>query len=238
MKPAQILAELQTSGGQSLALVGHDGEFYLQCGGVQLQSSFAHNAAAELGRLAGQPFRSVRQPRILISGLGLGFTLAALRETLPQKKAVFQVAEPFEELPSWHREHLGELHPQQLSDPRLALRRQTLSGALRKPGEDFQAIVIDAEGGLPQEGVTNREGVPHSSFLHRAHSALKGGGLLAVSCRTELRSFERKLRQAGFDVAHELVPTSHKGKQKQRSIIWLARKGSYQPRSSQGAPEK
>ena len=98
--------------------------------------------------------------------------------------------------------------------------------------------MIDAEGGLPQEGVTNREGVPHSSFLHRAHSALKGGGLLAISCRTELRSFERKLRQAGFDVAHELVPTSHKGKQKQRSIIWLARKGSYQPRSSQGAPEK
>ncbi|MBJ05883.1 MAG: hypothetical protein CMO40_02030 [Verrucomicrobiaceae bacterium] len=229
---------MHAPGGEALALVGHDGHFYLQCDGVQLQSSFAHNAAFELGRLAAQPFRSARQPRILLSGLGLGFTLAALRMALPQKKAVFQVAEPLAELPGWHREHLDELHPGQLVDPRLLLRQETLSSALRKLGDEFQAIVMDAEGCLPQEGVTTRDGVPHSSFLHRAHSALKGGGLLAISCRVEQRSFERKLLRAGFDVAHEMVPTSHKGKQKQRSTIWLARKGAYQARSSPGAHKK
>ena len=238
MKPAHTLAESHTSGGQTLALVGHDGQFYLLRDGVQLQSSFAHNAATELGRLAAQPFRSARQPRILLAGLGLGFTLAALREALPQKKAFFQVAEPLAELPGWHRQHLDDLHPGQLSDPRLVLSRQTLSGALRQAGEEFQAIVIDAESGLPVEGATKPDGVPRSSFLQQAHSALKGGGLFAISCGAEPRSFERKLRRAGFDVAQELVPISAKGKQKKRATIWLARKGAYQPRSSRGAHKK
>jgi len=239
VKPTHILAETSTPEGAPLALVEHDGEFYLQSAGVPLQSTFAHNGAAELGRLAAHPFRGARQPRLLLAGLGLGYTLAALREALPQKRAIFQVAEPISDLPSWHRQHLTTIHPGQLDDPRLILHREGLPGALRKDGEGFQIIIMDAEGSLPQTGVTDRKGVPHSSFLHRANSSLKEGGLLAISCQASLHSFERKLRQAGFDVAHELVPTSQKGKQKQRATIWLARKGAYQKhRSPSGALKK
>lgn len=239
MKPTRTLAETSSPTRLSLALVAHDGDFYLQSAGVQLQSSFAHNGATELGWLAAQPFRGARQPRFLLAGLGLGYTLAALREKLPQKKAVFQVAEPIPDLPDWHRQHLATLHPGQLDDPRLILRQEGLLDALSKDREGFQAMLIDAEGSLPQAGVTDRKGVPHSSFLHRAYSSLKEGGLLAISCRADPGSFERKLRQAGFDVARELVPTSQKGKQKQRSTIWLARKGAYQKyRSSPGALKK
>ena len=239
VKPTRTLAETSTPDGVPLALVEHDGEFYLQAAGTPLQSTFAHNGAAELGRLAAQPFRGARQPRLLLAGLGLGYTLAALREALPQKRAVFQVAEPIPDLPGWHRQHLTTIHPGQLDDPRLIVHREGLPGALRKAEEGFQIMIIDAEGSLPQAGVTDRRGVPHSSFLHRAHSSLKEGGLLAISCQANLHSFERKLQQAGFDVAHELVPTSQKGKQKQCSTIWLARKGAYQKRrSSSGAPKK
>ncbi len=232
VKPTRILAETSARTHLSLTLVEHDGDFYLQSAGVQLQSSFAHNGAAELGRLAAQPFRGARQPRFLLAGLGLGYTLAALREKLPQKKAVFQVAEPIPDLPDWHRQHLAALHPGQLDDPRLILRREGLPDALSKAGEGLQAMLIDAEGSLPQAGVTDRKGVPHSSFLHRAHSSLKEGGLLAISSGADPGPFERKLRQAGFDVARELVPTSQKGKQKQHSTIWLARKGAYQKHRS------
>ena len=231
MKPAVTLAETSSSQGTQLALIEHDGEFYLQSDGIQLQSSFAHNAAMELGRLACQPLRSARQPTVLVSGLGLGYVLRSVREALPQKRAHFLVAEPEQDLIEWHRQHLQELHPGQAEDARVEIRAQTLSAVLRK-GYEFQALILDLEGGLPLEGACNREGVPHSSFLHRAHSSLKEGGLLALMCMADHRSFERKLRQAGFDVTREIVPTSHKGKQKQRSTIWLARKGSYQPRQS------
>ena len=228
MKPALTLAETTSPNGVPLSLVEHDGEYSLHSDGVQLESSFAHNGATQLGHLAAQPFRSARRPRLLLSGLGLGYTLAALRKNLLQKNAVFQVAEPISCLPTWHRQHLPSLHQGQLDDPRLVLRNEGLADALHKAREGFQAVLLDADACLPQVGVATREGVPRSSFLHRAHSSLKEGGLLAICCRADPRSFERRLRQAGFDVAHELVPTSHKGKQKQRSTIWLARKGLYQ----------
>jgi len=230
VKPALTLAETTTPDGVPLSLVEHDGEYSLHSDGVQLESSFAHNGATELGQLAAQPFRGARQPRLLLSGLGLGYTLAALRGALLQKKAVFQVAEPISCLPTWHRQHLAALHQGQLDDPRLVIRGEGLADALHKAREEFQAMLLDADACLPQAGVTTREGVPHSSFLHRAHSSLKEGGLLAICCRADPRSFERRLRQAGFDVSHELVPASHKGKQKQRSTIWLARKGAYEER--------
>jgi spermidine synthase len=137
------------------------------------------------------------------------------------------VAEPISDLPGWHREYLGSLHEGQLDDSRLIVRKETLNEALRKDKEGWQALVIDADCALPEAGVTSREGVPHSSFLHRAHSSLKEGGLLAITCSSEHHTFERKMQKAGFDVVHEVVPTSQKGKQKQRSTIWLARKGAY-----------
>ena len=228
MKPAVILAETRAPDGAPLTLIEHDGHYSLHSGGVQLESSFAHNGAAELGRLAAQPFRSARQPRLLLSGLGLGFVLSGLRTALPQKRAIFQVSEPLVDLPGWHRQHLAALHQGQLDDPRLIIRREGLNDALRKDKEGWQALVIDADSSLPQLGVTSPAGIPHSSFLHRAHSSLKEGGLLAVSCSTGHRSFEKKMQRAGFEVVHEMVPTSQKGKQKQRSTIWLARKGAYE----------
>lgn len=233
MKPTVTLAETTAPNGAPLSLIEHDGCYYLQSAEDQLQSSFAHNAASELARLACEPLRSARQPHVLFSGLGLGYSLATAREVLLQKRAIFEVAEPIGDLPSWHRNYLSDLHPGQIDDPRLQVHIRSLPSAFRKSKDGIQAIIMDAEGSLPQEGVTDRKGVPHPSFLHRAHSALNEGGLLAISCQADHRSFERKLRQAGFEVTKEIVPTSHKGKQKQRSTIWLARKGSYQPRRSE-----
>lgn len=234
VKPTVTLAETIAPNGATLVLIEHDGDYYLQADGVQLQSSFAHNPASELARLACGPLRSARQPHILFAGLGLGYTLAAARETLLQKRGHFQVAEPIAELPSWHRKFLAELHPGQVDDPRLNVQTQGLTAAFRKVPEGFNAILLDAEGNLPLEGVTDRKCHPYPSFLNRAHSALKEGGLLAISCAADHKSFERKLRQVGFDVSYEIVASSHKGKQKRRSTIWLARKGSYQPRPSLG----
>ncbi|NIP95079.1 MAG: spermidine synthase [Akkermansiaceae bacterium] len=231
MKPAVTLAETTLPGGTTLSLIEHDGEFYLQSDGIQLQSTFAHGAVEELARLACAPFQSARQPRLLFAGLGLGYTLAAARAALPQKRAAFVVAEPLPDLPAWHRSFLGNLHPGQLDDPRLDIRSQTLAAVLKKAPQGFQVILLDTESSPRLEGVTDRNGLLRSSFLNRAHSALKEGGLLAVRCSLDPASIERRLRQAGFDVAHESVPASHKGKQKRRSTIWLARKGTYQPRS-------
>jgi spermidine synthase len=231
VKPTITLAESTASDGTHLALIEHDSHFYLHLDGMQLQSTYSHGAADQLAALGCAPFRPVRQPRILVAGLGLGFCLNTARQSLPQKRAVFLVAEPLADLPSWHRSFLADLHPGQLEDPRLVISDRTLLDALIVDTEGFQAILLDAAALPPMPAVTDRKGLPVSSFLHRAHSSLKEGGLLAVSNTGDASTIERRLRQAGFDVAQESVPASHKGKQKRRSTIWLARKGAYQKRS-------
>lgn len=223
MKPTIVLASTRNADENTLALLEHDGHYYLQLDGTPLQSSFAHGAQSELARLACAPFRPVRQPRLLLAGLGLGFTLATAREALPQRRATFLVAEPCAELPAWHRRFLADLHPGQLGDPRVHLEPKDVAAVLDAQREGLHAILLDAGGTAPLPGVTDQSGVPVSSFLHRAHSTLKEGGLLAVACSNDSPSLERRLRQAGFDVAHQSVPASHKGKQKRRSSIWLAR---------------
>ena len=126
------------------------------------------------------------------------------------------------------RAHHGHLHPGQMDDPRLTVRVQSVEASLKSPGGGFHAILFNLECALPRQAEINRSGLPKPSFLNRAHSALKEGGLLAVCCSVDPAATERRLRQAGFDVARESVPSSHKGKQKRRSTIWLARKGVYQ----------
>lgn len=237
MKPTVILAETTASNGVQLALIAHDDHFFLQADGVQLESSFATGAASELGRLPCQPLRSARQPRILIAGLGLGFTLAAVREVIIAKRAVFRIAEPLSELPSWHRQFLSELHPDQLDDPRLEFRSHGLSTALKKPGDGFHAILLDLEGSLAPEGVADKQGVPHSSFLNRAHSALMEGGLLAICTNAPSSVIQKRFRQIGFDLSFEAVPAAHKGKQKRHNVIWLARKGSYSQKPRPSRPQ-
>ncbi len=222
MKPTLKLAEAAAPDGVELALFEHDGTYFLQSGGGSSLSSDASAAEEALGRLACAPFRRVRQPRLLLGGVGLGFAVAAAREALPQKRATFVVAEPESALLAWHRAFLGHLHPGQLGDPRLDWRREALPEALRNARDAYHAILIDARMDAGLAKVVDARDLPRPSFLDRAREGLKNGGLLAVCSRVSGTAFERRLLQAGFDVSRESVPPSRKGKRRRLHTIWLA----------------
>ena len=229
MKPTVVLAEATTPEGAVLTLLEHDGKYFLQADGAQLMTSFAHGSEEELARLACGPFRSVRQPRILIGGLGLGFTLAEACRALPQKRAVFEVAELLPEIVEWNRSHLAHLHPGLWEDERVEVRVGDVAEVIRDSGDGYHAILMDVDNG--PEAFTGQ----HNNALYRGEGlaalgqALKDGGLLAVWSATDDPGFERRLRKAGFDVTRETVAAAHKGKRKRQHTIWLARKGQYQP---------
>lgn len=235
MKPTIVLAEAATPEGAVLTLLEHDGKYFLQADGAQLMTSFAHGSEEELARIACAPFRSVRQPHILIGGLGLGFTLAEACRALPQKRAVFEVAELIPEIVEWNRTHLAHLHPGMWEDERIEVEIRDVAEIVQANPDTYHAILLDVDNG--PEAFTGE----HNSALYRGRGlamlqrALKDGGLLAVWSATNDPGFERRLSKSGFDVTRETVAAAHKGKRKRQHTIWLARKGHYQ---SQNQPKK
>ncbi|NNM30105.1 MAG: hypothetical protein HKO57_11325, partial [Akkermansiaceae bacterium] len=225
MKPTVKLGEATTPEGAVLTLLEHDGNYFLMADGAQLMTSFAHGSEVELARLGCAPFRGVRQPHVLIGGLGLGFTLAAACAALPQKRARFEVAELIPEIVAWNREHLRDLHPGLWDDPRVAVREGDVGDLLRDSKGEYHVILLDTDNGPEAFTGAANDSLYTMGGLRTAHAALKEGGLLAVWSALDDKSFERRLHKAGFDVARESVPAAHKGKRKRRHTIWLARKG-------------
>src|SRR5947208_15954225 len=93
MKPVERLGEARTPNGTLLVLYRHDGAYLIRADGVELMSTRRHLSEDRLAEVACAPIRARPRVRVLIGGLGLGFTLrAALRELGEDAEVV--VAEP------------------------------------------------------------------------------------------------------------------------------------------------
>ncbi len=228
MKPIVQLAEATTPDGSHLALCEHDGKYFLKADGAQLMTSFAHASEEHLARVACASSRPAAQPRILIGGLGLGYTLAEACRALPQSRAHFTVAEIVPEVLQWNRQHLSHLHPGLWDDPRVSVEFVDIVALLQSAPMPYNVIILDADNGPEAVAGSHNKGLHTVAGLDLAHGALKEGGLLAVWSATSDPGIEKRLRNAGYDVTTELVPAAHKGKRRRQHTVWLARKGTYQ----------
>ncbi|MEM9079362.1 MAG: spermidine synthase [Verrucomicrobiota bacterium] len=231
MKPYLTLAETTTPEGEPLTLVSHDGHYYLQSRGQQLMTTFAYGSEEDLATLGCAPFRQARQPLILIGGLGFAFTLNAATKALPQKHAHFLVAEQTPAIIQWHHTHLRELHPGLWNDDRIEIRPHPVQKILTQHSNTFSAILLDVDNGPWAFHGDNNENLYTHQGLLEAKTALKEGGLLAIWSARHDRDFERRLTKAGFTVTCEKVPATKKGKQNRFHTIWLARNGTYTPKT-------
>lgn len=227
MKPYTKIAATKTPEGEPLELIEHDGTYMICSHGEQLMTSFSHGSEETLAELACSPFRPVNQPRILIGGLGMGYTLAAATRALPTKRAQFIVAELTADIERWNRTHLAHLHPGLLNDERISIKIQPVQKLIRQANGDYHAILLDVDNGPSAFHGKNNESLYSVKGLREIHHALKGGGLLAVwSARTD-KAFTKTLSKAGFDVSENTVAAAHKGSKRRTHTIWLARKKSY-----------
>jgi len=227
MKPYIKLAECQTPEGEPLELIEHDGTFMICSRGEQLMTSFSHGSEEELAELACAPFRPVNQPRILVGGLGMGYTLAAATRALPGKKAKFIVSELTADIETWNRTHLSSLNPGLLDDERITVKIKPVQKLIRQANGDYHAILLDVDNGPSAFHGKNNDSIYSLNGLREIQHALKGGGILAVwSARTD-KAFTKLLRKAGFDVSENTVAAAHKGNKRRSHTIWLARKRTY-----------
>src|SRR3954452_20165210 len=141
MKPTETLARETTPEGDELVLARRDGVYYLRVDGKELMTSRVHGSEEALSSLALKALGKRQTPRVLVGGLGFGYTLRAALDHLPPDASVV-VCEVFPSLLDWNRKLLGYLAGSPLEDKRvkvvLADVRTLFDGR-----ERFDAILLD-----------------------------------------------------------------------------------------------
>jgi spermidine synthase len=217
----QLIDTAQIPGSDAqLQLFTHNQEFTIRITGVpgDLMSSRTHSSEDALGTLSCQRLQQRQEARVLIGGLGMGFTLAAALSCLAEDASI-TVAELVPGVVDWNQQYFGECAGRPLSDPRVAVRADDVRDLIDSATDQFDSIVLDVDNG--PEALTH----PHNDYLYslsglqRAHQALRKGGMLAVWSVTASVRFTKRLSSAGFSVQEKQV-RAHKGKGA-RHLIWL-----------------
>jgi spermidine synthase len=204
MKPTVLLAETRTPDGARLTLHEHDGSYCIRLDGQDLMHSVTSASEILLGELAAEPLSAHPAGRVLIGGLGLGYTLkAVLAKAGP--KAVVEVGELMPEVLEWNRTFMAALNGKLLADPRVQVRLGDVVATLaRARPASYDAILLDVDNGpVPMVRAGNVR-LYGPAGLANLKSRLRPGGRLAIWSAAPDHTFEARLRAAGF--AAKAVP--------------------------------
>lgn len=205
---------------QSLFLYQGKDDFFIKLsGGYELMSSRKHASEDALGSLPCRRLKQSGAARVLIGGLGMGFTLAAvLAEVGPQAEVT--VAELIPEVVEWNRGPLGERSGYPINDSRTKIHIGDVAKLIRKSRASFDVIALDVDNG--PEGLTKstNDWLYSMSGIAAAQDALSPVGILAYWSADPDQAFHDRLRRCGFMV-EEMTVFAH-GKKGARHTIWLA----------------
>jgi spermidine synthase len=184
-------------------------------------NSRVHGSEDALAELSCARLVDNLKPRLLIGGLGMGFTLAAALQHLG-KQAEIVVVELIPAVVEWNKGPLGEQAGQPLLDPRVKVVERDVADVLMREQQAYDAILLDVDNG--PEGLTRKENDRLYSIngLNKAYMALRPRGVLAVWSAGPDNSFTQRLRKVGFEV--DEVRVRARGKKGARHIIWFARR--------------
>jgi len=208
--------------GGELRLYQRGDEFSIKLSGRgELMSSRVHGSEDALAEQTCARLAPRGAPRLLIGGLGMGFTLAAALRHLGAQGRV-EVAELVPAVVAWNRGPLGAAAGHPLRDPRVSVHAGDVARVLKAGQPVYDAILLDVDNG--PEGLTRRENdwLYGMDGLNAACASLCPGGVLAVWSAGPDREFLQRLRKVGFAV--EELRVRARGSKGARHIIWFARR--------------
>lgn len=220
MKPFETLDSIITPDGRKLTLHRRDQVLAIYLEGDELMATRAHSSEVALATLALEGLTNTHDPRVLIGGLGLGYTLRSALAVLPPKAKVI-VAEIFEIVETWGRTHLSELHGTSLDDSRVQIVHQDVHAVIAQGNRPWEAILLDVDNGPAAWCLGSNARLYDRKGLEGIKRALSPGGMLAVWSASHDATFVKRLRKSGFDTRTEAV-RAH-GQKGSRHTIFLAR---------------
>ena len=223
MTPRELIAKAQVPGGdEPLRLIRRGSEYSIMLGANELMNSRLSGSEEAMSTLAAARIAGVAAPRVLIGGLGMGFTLRTALRAFGTRASI-EVAELVPEIVDWARGPMAHLHAGTLDDPRVSIHVGDVGGLIRSSAGRFDAILLDVDNGpdgLSREG---NDALYTAQGLQQARAALGPGGVLAVWSSGPDPRFTSSLRKAGFAVEEEIVRARRTGGGA-RHTIWLAQR--------------
>lgn len=225
MIPWSLIDTAQVPGGEGgeLRLKQRGDEFAIMLGSNELMNSRLSGSEESLATIVCARIHDRKAPRILIGGLGMGFTLRAALAALPPDARIV-VAELVPAVVAWARGPMAEIFGDSLTDPRVTIREADVGDVIRSDRTAFDAILLDVDNG--PEGLTRKtnDGLYDLKGLGAARTALRPGGILAVWSSGPNPKFTWRLQKAGFAV-EEVRARANGVRGGARHVIWIAGRG-------------
>ena len=194
--------------GTEMRLHRRGDEFSIRVENYELMNSRVHGSEDALASLVCK--RVPPNARVVIGGLGMGFTLMAMLQCLG-KRAEVVIAELVPAVVAWHRGPLAHVSRGALDDPRVVIREADVARVIREG--TYDAIVLDVDNGPRALTARSNDQLYSERGLRIIESALRPKGVLAIWSAGPDAAFTRRLRKMGFATEEIRV---------RGFLIWLA----------------
>lgn len=219
MNPWIHLDTAQIPGGGELKLMQRGQDYSIMSGRIELMNSRLYGSEVALFKLAWAKVAQLQAPRMLIGGLGMGFTLRAALADLP-KDARIVVAELVPEVIAWAGGHLAPLYGDSLADPRAKIVQGDVADRLAEAKPPYDLILMDVDNGPDGLNRDANDSLYSVAGLANLRRAVKRDGVVAVWSAGPDQAFAGRFRRAGFAVDEHKVGASPSGKGP-RHVIWV-----------------
>jgi spermidine synthase len=223
MIPRKLLGSAQTpdkAGELQLSQRGDD--FFIAYNGKELMNSRMHGSEDQLAEFACKPVAGRPEARVLVGGLGLGYTLAATL-AIVKKDAAVVVAELVPAVVQWNRTICGHLAGHPLDDPRVQVQEEDVCLVLKNEESGFDAVMLDVDNSPDSMTQKSNDWLYTKNGLLKIYRALRPQGILSVWSAAPDRTFTRRLQRAGFTVQEKTVSARGSGKGGLHTL-WVARR--------------
>lgn len=219
-QPWKVLDSVSTDEGILELRQRGERDFLITVNSLVLMNSSLHRSEVALGEMACGHLKQQAGPRVLVGGLGMGYTLRAVLDGMPASGSVV-VAELNPVILNWCRGPLAFLTGAAASDPRVTVEIADVADVIGRSAmgrQGFDAIVLDLYKGPHAKSHKVEDPLYGSTAIEMTRAALKPGGVFAVWGENYDGAFDKRLSAAGFSVFSD-----RPGRGGLRHVVYLAR---------------
>ncbi len=216
--PWKVLDTVMTKEGE-LSLLQKGEAFLIKIGHRILMNSTLNLTEIALATMGCELLEGITNPRVLIGGLGMGFSLKAALDSLP-KNAEVVVSEINPIVKKWCLGPMARLTDNAVEDDRVRIELEDVSVTIQKEigHHGYDGIILDLYEGTFAANTNSKDPFYARKALVRTKAAMRTGGVLSVWTEQVDIRFEKRLESLGFEVSRRKP-----GKGGPRHVVYLAR---------------